>query len=179
MIENLTEKIRSLPFVWSPAARATADVIADLHDENVHEKFDRYWIQQLGGYIELARENELNALTTRAVNFEFLCGRRYPEGDRVEEPDVVLQVRYDPEEGYRSHVFLRGEGLPDTDAVRSLLAASVLTHHLPRRQDRYLLREDVEIVSLQTDWYEDMEEFKLAVREGLEMFVLRGWRQFA
>lgn len=178
MIVDLTEKIRRLPFSWSPAAQATADVIADLDEDEKHEEFDGYWVRPLGDYVELEREHEQNELTTKAVNFEFLCGREYPEGDRIENPDVVLQVEYEPEEGYRSHVFLRREGLPSPDVRRMLLSSSVLTHHAPRRQDRYFLREDIGIVSMETDWYEDEEEFKGAVREGLEMFTLRGWRRF-
>lgn len=182
MVENLTEKIRRLPFGWSPSALATVDVIAEMHEEADPEELKGYWVDPLGGFVELEREGEPNLLTTHAVNFEFMCDREYVEGDedeepeRIEDPNVVLQVAYEPEQGYECCVFLRGNGLPDPETRRAVLLSGILTHYAPRREDRYSLDEDIGIASLETGWYESEDDFKSAVREALEMFVLRGWR---
>lgn len=176
--DNLTRKIRGLPFEWSPAAKATVEVISELHKDGGPVELQQYWVSPVGDLIELERESESNALSTVGTNFEFLCGREYPdEGKRLDNPDVSLQVLFQPESGYQARVFLRGEGLPPVPVRRELVFLGALTHHSPRRTDEYFLREKLTITSLETDDYEQRERFKQAVVEALELFVLRSWRQ--
>lgn len=177
MVNDLMEKLDQLPFDWSPAARAAWEEIGSAGAESEAPELQRCGYQGVGGIVEVEQDEAPNFLASSGTNFEFVQGRVYPD-ERVEDADVVLQVGFDPDDGYEARVFLRGDATPDKDVRRRVLKGLVLDYFRPRRDDdRYFLR-DTEIKALETDWL-DEDDFREAVQEALRVCVLAEWERSA
>lgn len=174
MVDALMEKLDRLPFDWSPATRAASEEICRMGSVTEAPELERWVYQPGGSIVEVEQDGLSRYLAHSGTNFEFVQGRAYPEEERVDNPEVVLQVDFDPDEGYQARVYLHGEGIPTRDIRERIVAGEVLDYYRPRREDDHYFLRETETKALWTERLEQ-DDFREAVQEALRVCVLTEW----